>query len=222
MDRKCDLLGFVARVVGKVLSVFPVERHERVSVGPRAKFLKSGGWHQWEDLGCGRSRCVVCLKLSSDPSDKPMLGCKGRSKTWRGVLDFTKGHTLAECVVSKDDVDRTLVVCTVCGAYTSARCRLLGKDCIRKPLSGARTTLRRIFSGLCPQYRDTSTVSSSSRRGAATLCQAASQVPREVGRVPPSSGLVQTPGMEALQARIRAREEAAAARSAATASRDAT
>ena len=151
-----------------------------------------------------------------------MLGCKGPSRLWRGVLDRSLGHSLAHCIVEKGEQRLTLFFCTTCGAYSSARCHMLGKECTQRRLAGGATTLRRIVSGVYPHYRQSSTVGESSRRGVAFFCYASQRPPpRDVSLPGSSAGLIETPGMAALQARIQAREASAAARSAAAASRDA-
>eukprot|EP00959_Pyramimonas_sp_CCMP1952_P396105 8299388-Pyramimonas_sp.AAC.1 len=101
--------------MAKVLCVFPVERFERSPSGPRLQFLRSGGWHHLELLGAGRARCLRCLQFWRDPGTRPLLGCKGPSKTWLGVLDFSKGHSLAQIVVSRRDKDLSLFCFTTCG-----------------------------------------------------------------------------------------------------------
>eukprot|EP00959_Pyramimonas_sp_CCMP1952_P097850 2045185-Pyramimonas_sp.AAC.1 len=100
-----DKLVFAAKVMAKVLCVFPVERFGRSPSGPRCKFLRCGGWHHWEPLDAGRARCLRCLQFWKDPGTRPLLGCKGPGKTWLGVLDVSKGHALAQTFVSRGDIE---------------------------------------------------------------------------------------------------------------------
>eukprot|EP00959_Pyramimonas_sp_CCMP1952_P208296 4357292-Pyramimonas_sp.AAC.1 len=136
------------------------------------------------------------MALLSGPTHPPMLGRKGMSSTWRKTLDVPPGHTLAYCRVLKGDVENMLFVCTVCGAYASSRCHKLGQECGQRRLRGATTTLRRVYDGLYPHYRDSSRLSSSARRGSAYLCFAARQPPPpEVGASGAIvAGFISTPG----------------------------
>eukprot|EP00959_Pyramimonas_sp_CCMP1952_P406108 8510974-Pyramimonas_sp.AAC.1 len=137
VECRIDQLKTIARLVGKVLAVFPQEKFDRVqSSGPRAKFLQSGGWHAWQELGYGRARCIWCLTLSNDSGSRPMLGCNGMPRTWNNTLDLSLGHSLAHCTVIQGTDERFLFFCTVCGAYTSRRCRLLGRECQQHKLAG--------------------------------------------------------------------------------------
>eukprot|EP00959_Pyramimonas_sp_CCMP1952_P415928 8714217-Pyramimonas_sp.AAC.1 len=75
--------------------------------------------------------------------------------------------------------------CTTCGAYTAKRCYLLGRDCPLRKLAGAPTTLRRIFEGQYPHYREGgSRLSVSSRRGSAYMQYAAALPPPPEVRQP--------------------------------------
>ena len=148
-----------------------------------------------------------------------MLGCPGPSRTWKGVLDFSKGHTLAHTRVTRGEVETTFFFCTTCGAYTERRCFLLGQDCPQRKIAGAPTTLRRIFEGKHPHYSyEGAHLGSVSRHGVDYLQYAATLPPPPEVRPPPRglSALPQTSGMRALLARLQARE--AAARGAASSS----
>eukprot|EP00959_Pyramimonas_sp_CCMP1952_P469847 9495665-Pyramimonas_sp.AAC.1 len=74
---------------------------------------------------------------------RPMLGCKGPNRLWRGILDRSLGHSLAHCIVEKREQRLTVFFCTTCGACSSARCHMLGKECLLRKLAGAPTTLLR-------------------------------------------------------------------------------
>ena len=135
-------------------------------------------------------------------------------KTLMNSLDLSLGHTLAHCRVQKGEEEKLLFFCIVCGAYASRRCHLLGKECQQHQLSGAPTTLRRIYDGLYPHYRKRqSSLTTTSRRGVANLAYAAALPPPAELAVqqPTRSALPQNPRMEALLLRVQAREAAAKA-----------
>eukprot|EP00959_Pyramimonas_sp_CCMP1952_P179097 3744091-Pyramimonas_sp.AAC.1 len=77
------------------------------------------------------------------------------------------GHTLAHCTVVRGTEQKVLFFCTVCGAYSTRRCRLSGRECQQRKLAGGATSLRRIYDGLFPQANVQAEVSTTSRRGVA-------------------------------------------------------
>merc|ERR1712064_30538 len=89
----------------------------------------------------------------------------GPSTAQGKALDRDLGHQLTEVNVylktgsaKAASPQSTLICCLRCGTYSQHRCQLLGHPCKGITVSGA-TNLRRIRSGLHPDYTDRCSVS---------------------------------------------------------------
>ena len=138
-----------------------------------------------------------------------MIGCGGLPTALGHLKEAEAREHLLACAMIDNEQQEPLVFCYRCGAYSSKRCVLLGQRCLKKLGKSGAQTLFRIKQGLHPHYDNDSRVSDPCRRSAASVLEAATA---QASNPPASrSRLIATEGMQAIAARIRAREAAALA-----------
>ena len=200
------------------MSLLPPRRFfSRVDVkwGPRPpkprRYAFLDRWHHWVSVGEGALRCTQCLLISFD-GEPSMLGCKGLPTCYKKLAcaEIRYGHRLSVCM---NDMCRPLVFCMLCGAYTQKRCNNLQRPCPSEPSQYGHNALQRIRQGLNPRCRSRGSVGPSRRSDASFLVSlAASAVAAPLLPESPRP-IVTNDRLEALRARVAAREQANAARS---------
>ena len=190
-----------------VLSTFPKMEFCRAPRGLRPRLIRDPSWHDWREIDPGVAwRCAKCFLIEFG-SQRPMLGCRGVSTSLHKLSGAEgRGHQLAVSMI--DDENQTpLVCCYKCGAYASQRCVLLADACKSKLSKSGAQTLYRVKQGRHPHYHNDSLVADPCKPSARIVLEAA--FASDAGGAASSrSHLISTPGILALAARIKAREEA--------------
>eukprot|EP00959_Pyramimonas_sp_CCMP1952_P147175 3080317-Pyramimonas_sp.AAC.1 len=135
-----------------------------------------------------------------------MLGCEGLPTCYKKLAGAESrfGHRLS---VAMTDQYKPLVFCLHCGACTQKRCKNLHKPCPPAASHNGQYALQRIRLGLDPRYVSRGSVGPARRSDASAVVSLAASAASSVSLVP-LRPLITNDRLEALRARVAAREQA--------------
>ena len=204
-------LRAVANLVATVLPLFPLPTFKR-SKTPSTTHEAS--WHVWSPVGEGKVRCARCLRLAKAGPDLALMQCPGPPPVLRQLCgsESVHRHSLQAAWTKRS---RPLIYCVQCGAFAEERIGpLLVKRCDRAISARKAYQFRRLQSGQHPQHRRRHEKVALASEADLRLIKGAIGWAVESGGGTSSSsysaGFISTPGMDALRARLQAREAQAA------------